>query len=241
MKRFTLILCASLLCCVCALAKDVTKSYVVKGSFSSIAAGGNVEVEYTPSAKVSVRASAASKEAIACLKVYVTRGVLHLETENQGKWEGMCNHKVKVVLQAPVMNSYLASGNSEINVHGNVTIGGKLKVNSSGNSEIEFKQAVDCRSVDLETSGNSSVDFDAKVSCREFEAESSGNSRVDIETISCDRMSLEASGNSGIKADCRSVGNVTANASGNSDIKLKGNIKNKSINTSGLAKVKYVR
>lgn len=264
MKKLLICLCTLILCLACSAAKSSdraagrTKVIAVKSSFSALALAGNVEVDYTPSARVSITAQGNPK-ILSKLKAYVRNGTLHLETSSEGKWENFKNNTVRITMAAPAIRQFSASGNSKLDINSTSGINGNVQFGASGNAEIDVKTAlsctrleavaggnselcfegtVKCSRIEAGSSGNSEISFSAKVSCADFSGSSSGNGDVDIQGIKCDRLQLTSSGNSDIEASGVNAGKLTAHASGNSDMEISGHADDRDISTSGLGEVK---
>lgn len=206
----------AVLCLGCSAAKDSARVIKVNAPFSGISVGGNVKVDYTPSAKVSIKATGNS-EALATLKAYVKGGTLYLYTANEGRFSHLRDNKVEVVMTAPAMKDFQTHGNAGLDVLSSSGINGSLEISTSGNSGIEFHQALSCKRIEINTSGNSSVE---------------------AESVTADVVKLDSSGNSDIEVRLKGAGKVDATASGNSEIKIPGTARSKNIHTSGFAEVK---
>ncbi len=239
----------------------VSREYQVKSSFNSIKVSGNVDVDYTPSDKVSIVASA-KENVLPTLKIYVKNNTIYLETESTTRNREFIsdNNTVKVKLSAPVMVSYSTSGNSGIDIKGPVNLQGNLKVcssvnsgidfegpvnlqgtlqvNASGNSKIEFGYKTECQDVKVVADENSSVDFDKQLVCTTFNSSSSCNSSIDVSSVLCNNIVLDSSGNAGIDVDGINAKSVTAESSGNSTIKLSGSTDSANLQSSGNSGIK---
>lgn len=206
----------AVLCLGCSAAKDSARVIKVDAPFSGISVGGNVKVDYTPSAKVSIKATGNS-EALATLKAYVKGGTLYLYTANEGRFSHLRDNKVEVVMTAPAMKDFETHGNAGLDVLSSSGINGSLEISTSGNSGIEFHHALSCKKIEINTSGNSSVE---------------------AESVTADVVNLDSSGNSEIDVRLKGACKVDATASGNSEIKIPGTARSKNIHTSGFAEIK---
>lgn len=227
----------AVLCLGCSAAKDSARVIKVDAPFSGISVGGNVKVDYTPSAKVSIKATGNS-EALATLKAYVKGGTLYLYTDNEGRFSHLRDNKVEVVMTAPAMKDFQTHGNAGLDVLSSSGINGSLEISTSGNSGIEFHQALSCKRIEINTSGNSSVELEGATTCTTFRANTSGNSSVEAVSVTADVVNLDSSGNSEIDVRLNGAGKVDATASGNSEIKIPGTARSKNVHTSGFAEIK---
>lgn len=215
-----------------AATRKISKQYTVNSTFNAVCVNSNIEVDYTPAGKVSITATA-EQQALETLTIYVTEKILHIETNDNNKNLGRDKEKIKVKLSAPALRKYIASGNSEIDVKGALSIDGQLIVNTSGNSEVEFEYKVDCGTIVIGTSGNSKVSFEKNTACTEVQAGTSGNSTLDINGIVCNTLHLGSSGNSNIDVENINAKTVTAGSSGNSEIELAGQADTATLGSSG--------
>lgn len=240
MKKILFSLLTAILFVSCAstnaATRQISKQYTVNSSFSAIHVQSNIEVDYDIANKVSIVASA-DAEYLSLLKIYVKNNTLYLETKNHDNNFNSDRDAIKVKLSAPLLRSYSTSGNAQLDVNSMVKIDGLVNINTTGNSEIEFKQTVDCGNIELGTSGNSQVSFDKKLICTAIKAGTSGNSSLDIDAITCQTIQLGSSGNSEVDVKNINAVKVNAGSSGNSGIDLSGKADNVSLKASGNSEI----
>lgn len=204
--------------------REITQSFTVNSGFSGINASGNVEIEYTSSPRVSIKATG-TQEALKTLKIYTSRDMLHLEMRQPHNYNYNNRRKsleVKLTISGPTLRNYKLSGNSSLEVKDGVEINGTVTINTSGNSELDFEKSVSCENVSANSSGNSEVEFDSGVKCSKLKAISSGNSEFTVKSALCDIVSAISSGNSTLTIKAINAANIAATSSGNSDLTVSG-------------------
>lgn len=198
-------------------ANTVSKAFTIKGNINTIAASGNVDVEYTPSSTVSVKAYV-TEGYLDKVTVSLKGGTLNIGFNTGNNGSLIKKPKAKVVVACPPVASYKATGNSDIEIIGNLSVSAPLKADASGNSDIEFKRDVSGNVVKAATSGNSDISFKRRVSCKNLSAVTSGNSDIEFSDVVADAVSANASGNSDIEIKRGNAVSVSMKSSGNSSI-----------------------
>jgi len=196
-------------------AKSSTRVLTVKNSVTAVRTSGNVKVEYTTASKVNAVIKADYHEDLDKVKATVSGGVLILTTE------GRLRGSVKVKLAAPGVNSFEASGNSEIEIEGNVS-GKTVSLVTSGNASVEIDDNVNSTNLKINSSGNSSIEVDGMVVATGADVGTSGNSSAKISVLRADRLKVKTDGNSSFKGSEINVSSVNAESNGNSSLILAG-------------------
>lgn len=196
-------------------AKSFTRVLEVKGNISAINSSGNIEVEYTPAAKVSAVIKVEYKEDIANVTSSLKGGVLSLSTKGKTKGE------ITVKLSAPGINNLDASGNSTIEVEGSLS-GRDVDLRSSGNAGIKIEQNINAPKVTINTGGNSSVKVSGTLLSPSVFVNTDQNSVAKIAVLDTDNLDVKTEGNSSFKSKQIKAGAVKATSTNNSVLTLAG-------------------
>lgn len=249
MKRLLLSL-AIVMMTLGAAASTVSKAFTIKGKINAIKTYGGVEVNYTPSPAVSVKAFADSKY-MNRVSVKLKGGVLEVGFDSSNLVGS--TPKVKVELSCPAFGEYVMSGGSDIDVKGVLSVN-TLKITTSGGADLTFEKSVTAKTVNVNTSGGSDVEFDSTLKCNTLNVKSSGGADFEAElsaavvnviasggsdvTLSgkSDRVNFIASGAGSIKASRLIATQGSAKASGAGDIRC--NVKSLDSNESGAGEIK---
>ncbi len=182
----------------CSATSAHSKQLTVKGKFDGIVVEGNIEVIYTPSAKVSISVKASDK-AMSRLKLEVKKGTLHLKAPYSRTFNDLnSNDDIKITLSAPDLKSLSAVNNAEIKVTKTLTVS-SAKITASNNGDIEFKGGINANDVTISATNNSEIsmpwlhaekatistannaDFSCnKVEVTDIKATATNNSEIDI-------------------------------------------------------------
>ncbi|MDE6327264.1 MAG: DUF2807 domain-containing protein [Duncaniella sp.] len=226
---------AALLVTLAASAQTICKTYDIKGHIGSINSRRGIEVEYTPSRNVSVKAYIDKKYADQ-LKINLSRGVLNIDFSGNTGFND--NGKIKVVLTAPAIAGYYASQGSEIEVKGKLSVSGTMKIKTTSGSSVEFSHPVSATSVTANCSQGSELEFEKSLNCTTLDANISQGSSFEADNANVSRANINVSGGSSAEIDgiATEVNFIASGASSISASKLKATTG--STRASGASKIK---
>lgn len=184
--------------------------------FSGVNVDHAVEVDIYPSDKYSVTVTA-DEDVLGRVTVNRRGEMLNISL-NEVQRLKRNNYKVKVRIEAPVVNTVIASGASDVDIKRPMDAGRRdLVLKASGASQIDVN-GVTCGSVKIEASGASDVEVEQiSTSDGKVAVTASGASNVEIDGTAAEVV-LGATGASAIKASKLNAQRGSADASGASSI-----------------------
>ncbi len=201
------------------------------GSFHSISVSNGIDL-YLSQGSESIAVSASETKFRDRIKAEVKDNVLKIWYEKDGdKWLGGGNMKLKAYVSFKTLEKLTASGGSDIDVIGTITVK-NLSLNISGGSD--FDGNMEGTDLDLNASGGSDVEITGKFSKVSIDA--SGGSDFDGYGLVTDYCKLKASGGSDVEITVNKE--LSANASGSSDVNYKGNAVVKDLRSTGSSSIK---
>ena len=212
-------------------AKPFSRSLTVKGSFNSLRSAGNIEVEYTPSNTFAAVIEAEYKEDLDKVKATLSGGTLTITTV------GEHHEDIKVKLSAPGISSFEASGNSEIEVEGNIS-GINVTLKTEGNASIDIDRNVNASKLTLDTSGNSHIDIDGSAASTEIHATTIGNSNIKISDLDANAVIVDSNENSQFSCKAITTRKLSAVGKSNAIRKLGGKASWVEYDASGNSQIK---
>ena len=233
---FSAALVAILFCTSCAASpsSSVSENRTLSGkSFSALSVNSVIEVTYVQPANVDMKVSGPSDQ-LKDFSATVKDGVLRLSYDG---------HKasaktIKVVLNAPTINSFEAGGASTIIVKQPVNAT-DVTVTAHGASDVKIP-GCSATQVTVTASGSSDVNL-GSVLCDNFKTVASGSSDVDASALTCSTAAIEASGTSDVEIKGVQVLTIDVNASGSSDVELAGKAGRANFNASGISTISSSR
>ncbi len=202
--------------------------------FHSIEVSGGIDLLLSQGNETVV-VSAATKEYRDKIMTKVENGVLKIWFEWQrsnGLKIDWGNRKLKAYVSFKSLEKLNASGGSDVNVDGSISVP-KLALGISGGSDFEGK--VDVADLNVEASGGSDVSISGR--SQKISVEVSGGSDFNGYDLTADVANVEASGGSDVEITVNKE--LSASASGGSDVHYKGNgtIRDVKSNGSSIKKV----
>lgn len=234
MKKVLLSLAATLLIAIAYPQKTFVtdanaEQRALNGSFTSIKVSGGIDLYLSQYETESIAVSASEEKYRENIKTVIENGTLKIYYDGD-KFMHWGNKKLKVYVSFKNLEKLTASGASDVQVAGAVTVP-SLSIDCSGASD--FKAAVKVSNLVIELSGASDVKISGTAS--RVSIQSSGASDVKGYDLITDVCTAKASGASDINITVNKE--LNAHASGASDIHFKGNAVIKDIHTSGASSV----
>ncbi len=199
------------------------------GNFNSIKVSGGIDLYLSQYDETSMAVSASSDDVKQNLKTVIENGTLRIYYDSKGNWS-RGNKKMKVYLSFKNIEKIEASGASEIQVAGTISVP-KLKLDLNGASE--FKGNIAVTDLQVESSGASDVKISGYATNASIQC--SGASDLKGYDLVVDNCNVKASGASDINITVNKELNV--NASGASDVYYKGTAVIKDLHSSGASTV----
>ncbi|MBO5268622.1 MAG: DUF2807 domain-containing protein [Muribaculaceae bacterium] len=196
-------------------ARSFTRSLTVNGSFSSLKTDGNIEVEYTAAPQFSAVIKAEHKTDLDKVKATLSGGRLTITTT--GKTEG----DIKVELSSLGVDTFEATGNSGLELEGNVS-GKIITLNTGGNASIEAENGLNAATINLTSTGNSHIKVDGSALATQIKANTKLNSHVRISSLEADGVQINTDGNSHFSCQNVNATNLGVETGDNSIVSLRG-------------------
>lgn len=235
--------------------RNVSAKELSLGAFNAVDVSGRLEVKVSQGAASPVKVTGPSN-LLEYVVGEVKEGTLYLSVK-----DGVCFDypdkcpEIEIAVSMPDVTGVAVSGQSEVEFVTAVHTNGRLTVNASGQSDVDFKQPVTaqalavtvrgqsdfdmagCRAdiLNVDVAGQSDCDLKGRCDAKDVKLSMSGQSDTDCGDIYCSMLSISTSGQSDFK--CK--GEINADraelgASGQSGIKLShGTIKSISSRSTG--------
>ena len=196
--------------------------------FSGISVSGNIEVTYTPSAKVSAKVNApAGVEVVA----KVVDDVLTLTSTGNAQGD------IKVTIAGPALNAIAGKDNAEIKVDVPMNVEA-IAISASGDSEVKLAGLI-ASNIAIKASGNAEVKFE-DLMCDNLALDCSGNAEADFGTLTGNAMAINGSGNAEIEVKRLTLDRLAVNCTSNSELEVAGQANVITINAADSAHIDAV-